>query len=99
MTKDDPDWTLLSQDLMQLKQQRTDLLVDIGWYPDDDPSGTFVLVVIVGENWEQPVLRLTTRKLGELVEKLEAILLMPPAVPERTPTGSSHDPTPAVGGS
>jgi hypothetical protein len=87
LAKGDPDWTLFSQDLMQLRQPSTDLLVDVGWHPDDDPSGAFVLVVITGENWERPLLRLTTRKLSELVERLEAILLMPPTAPETASTG------------
>ncbi len=32
------------------------LVIDLGWYPDSDPKGTFRLLAILNDNWENPLL-------------------------------------------
>jgi hypothetical protein len=77
----DPRWDLLMEDLMQARYGRDDLLVDVGWYPDQDPGGHFGVVVLFDQDWERPIVKFRTRSLIELVEKLESWFARPPAVP------------------
>ena len=45
---------LLVQDLLQIKNEKEKLLLDLGWYPEADPDGQFELVVIKNDDWENP---------------------------------------------
>ncbi len=47
------------------------LVIDLGWYPDSDPKGTFRLLAILNDNWENPLLEFSSRKKKEVVKKLE----------------------------
>jgi hypothetical protein len=77
--RDEDKWQLFVEDLLFLAHQWDDIGVDLGWYPDHDPEGAFVLQVIFGSDWEHPIFRHETRDLGEVVEKLEWALLRAPA--------------------
>ncbi|WP_269632538.1 hypothetical protein [Pelomonas sp. BJYL3] len=44
----------LKEDLAQVKYS-SDVLLDIGWYPEFSPSGEFVVTVIRGGDWESPL--------------------------------------------
>jgi hypothetical protein len=75
------DWVLMTQDLMQLDQSALDLLIDLGWYPDERPEGQFKLTVILGGDWERPLSSFTTRTVATLVDHLEALLASPIEIP------------------
>ena len=47
------------------------LVIDLGWSPDSDPKGTFRLLAILNDNWENPLLEFSSRKKKEVVKKLE----------------------------
>lgn len=44
----------LTEDLLQVKYDNGYLL-DVGWYPEYDFNGTFVVQVVKDENWELPI--------------------------------------------
>lgn len=78
----DNKWlTVFVQDIFQIskhfsrkinkKVQQQQVIIDLGWYPDGDPSGQFRLVAILDNNWEFPLLQFCSRKKKEVVETLE----------------------------
>lgn len=68
-------WGLFSQDMLQLKSQHYDILVDLGWCPDEDPNGSFVLRAIRGTDWDKPLVEFESRSRLAVVQRLESILL------------------------
>ena len=54
------------------KQVETQKLVlDLGWYPDGDPSGSFRLEAILNDDWINPLLTFSSRSKQESVDTLE----------------------------
>jgi hypothetical protein len=99
MAEDDPDWTLLTQDLAQLQQAGSGLLVDVGWSPQESPRGAFRVKVIVDDDWQRPIATCSTRKLEELVAALEVWLQAPPEIPTPRLIERLADPRPELRGS
>lgn len=52
-----------------------ELGIDIGWYPDGNPQGSFHMVVVRDGDWENPLKVLSSRKKSEIVPELEKWLL------------------------
>ncbi|MCI8810661.1 MAG: hypothetical protein HFF84_11230 [Oscillibacter sp.] len=53
----------------QVEHQR--LGIDLGWYPDGDPSGSFRLEAILNDDWINPLLTFSSRSKREIVDTLE----------------------------
>ena len=51
--------------------EKQTLAIDLGWYPDSDPNGTFRLLAVLNDNWENPLLEFSSRNKKEVVEMLE----------------------------
>src|SRR5262245_10344646 len=72
------------EDLLQIINPTKGLLLDVGWYPDANPSGTFCLRVIrVYEegkkgrdsyDWQNPVVEFKTRSLDRLLAEIHKIV-------------------------
>ncbi len=63
----------------QIEEQK--LGIDLGWYPDGDPNGSFQLVAILNDNWSFPLLQFSSRSKKDVVDMLEQWLFqefMPP---------------------
>ncbi|MGC4018598.1 MAG: hypothetical protein QM793_04785 [Muricomes sp.] len=60
----------LTEDLLQVKYGKGYLL-DMGWYPEYEPDGRFVVQLIKSENWDEPEYRWNCRSQEELKEILE----------------------------
>lgn len=62
-----------------MEQQR--LQLDLGWYPDGEPDGAFLLQAILNDNWENPLLVFRSKSKDAIVKMLEKWLFqefMPP---------------------
>ena len=70
-------WELWVQDLLQLHHPARDLRLDLGWVPEADPDGTFVLELIAGTAWDSPLATHTATHLREIVRHLERLLADP----------------------
>ncbi len=70
-------WIDFTEDITYIRKKgrKYEIGIDLGWYPDTDPSGAFHIKVIVNENWEKPILEYVTRKKEEVVNILEKLLL------------------------
>ena len=53
----------------QTEEQK--LTVDLGWYPDGDPNGNFVLQAILNDDWLDPLMKFSSRSKDEVVKTLE----------------------------
>lgn len=48
--------------------------IDLGWYPDGDPTGAYGLVAILDDNWQDPILEFTSRSTQAVAETMETWL-------------------------
>ncbi|CAL8895592.1 hypothetical protein MHH54_09175 [Bacillus sp. FSL K6-4563] len=75
LNKDEHDkWLNFTEDLLQIKNSKKNILLDVGWYPEADPEGVYGLDVVEDFNWENPVTSFETNQKGELIEKVEFLL-------------------------
>jgi hypothetical protein len=58
----------LREDLVQVDYEGVTL--DIGWYPDGDPSGEFLIHVVRNGDWDHPLVRASARSVEELKAQL-----------------------------
>lgn len=64
----------LCEDLFQAMCVSTNVLVDLGWYPDGDPTGHFVVQAFEGDFRGRELLRVNAKTRAEAVLELEAAL-------------------------
>ena len=67
--------TLLREDLLQLKNRRTNVLVDVGWYLDGNPDGGYAVVVHRGDFQGEQLHEYRTPSRLSLVAEVERLLL------------------------
>src|SRR5207253_8434131 len=78
-------WHLcFNEDLLQVVNANNTLLLDVGWYPDSDPSGEYRLQVIRvydegkkgrdSYDWRNPVVDFFTRSLQDLLVEVHKIV-------------------------
>ena len=60
----------LVEDLLQVSYGDS-VLVDVGWYPDSDPAGEFLVLVVVDRDWDQPAATLAATSIDELRERVQ----------------------------
>ena len=53
----------------KLEEQK--LGIDLGWYPDGEPTGSFRLVAVLDSNWDFPLLEFSSRRKVEIVKTIE----------------------------
>jgi HEAT repeats len=87
LAANDPDWELLTEDLLQVTQPTTGLTLDLGWFPEASPNGQFRLVVIRGTEWAAPLVEFRTQSVDDVTARLNEILANPPTVEPLPPAG------------
>ncbi len=63
----------------KIEQQK--LILDLGWYPDGEHNGAFLLQAILNDNWIKPLLQFQSKSKDEIIKMLEQWLFqefMPP---------------------
>lgn len=51
--------------------EEQELIIDLGWYPDGDPNGNFVLQAVLNNDWIDPLIKFSSRNKDEIVKTLE----------------------------
>ncbi len=51
----------------KVEQNTHKLGIDLGWYPEGDPNGTYALVVIQDSDWEHPIQSFYSRSTTKVV--------------------------------
>ena len=59
----------LQEDLVQVTYAQNYLL-DVGWYPEYESEGEFVVQIIKNQNWSEPVYKKSSKKEDELMKNL-----------------------------
>lgn len=59
----------LTEDLLQV-QYDNGYLIDLGWYPEFDTNGKFILQVVKDGNWKKPILKEQSRDWKQLKKLL-----------------------------
>ncbi len=59
----------LQEDLLQI-QYDNNVVIDVGWYPELDPSGSFIINIIKDSDWSHPIYKKTV-KLKNIVAELQ----------------------------
>ncbi|TYP73979.1 hypothetical protein [Paenibacillus methanolicus] len=67
-------WFNFTEDLLQLCHTKYDILLDVGWYPEADPTGHYGLELIKGRDWQSPLVSFGTNDKAEIVEKIELLV-------------------------
>ncbi|RNB92476.1 hypothetical protein EDM56_01925 [Brevibacillus fluminis] len=52
---DEEIWFNFKQDLLQVENKRSRIIVDLGWYPDFCSEGSFRLVIVRDYQWDEPI--------------------------------------------
>jgi hypothetical protein len=66
---------LLAEDLVQVRFG-DHVILDLGWYPEFDPEGHFVLNVIKDEDWETPTTVLRFKNLAEFQKNMSHVIAL-----------------------
>lgn len=68
------DWLFLVQDITYIvrndEHKVNHICVDLGWYPEADPNGKFILYVIQNQDWEKPLEEFSSRNVRDIAEKM-----------------------------
>ncbi|MGK9268220.1 hypothetical protein KXR56_16350 [Bacillus inaquosorum] len=64
-----------NQDLLQISHKTKNLLLDVGWYPEGDPTGSYGIELIKNEDWENPLEDIMCTELEELLKLLDRIFM------------------------
>jgi hypothetical protein len=71
----DRDPVDLTEDLLQLRHPETDTLVDLGWFPDGDPNGEFVICVHRHDFHGPKLAEVRARGRSEVIAQLHRLLV------------------------
>lgn len=58
------------EDLLQVKNNKSGLLLDVGWLPELSSLGAFKVVVIKNHDWEKPLFKTRVRSIDSLKKVL-----------------------------
>ncbi|MFP3389461.1 hypothetical protein [Brevibacillus sp. SIMBA_040] len=70
------------EDILQLKNESRNRILDLGWYPSFNPKGNFRLLLIEmfdapdkqTDSWEKPLVQFESRDIEEIQRTIEHIL-------------------------
>jgi len=60
----------LKEDMLQINYQ-DHLTLDMGWYPEFSDEESFVVVIILNDDWENPLVKMECRDIFTLEQNLE----------------------------
>ena len=61
----------LTQDLLQLRNEKAGLMIDLGWYPEMDINGRYCMYLLRPDFRRPPLKGLETKSRQEIIETLE----------------------------
>lgn len=64
----------LSQDLLQIKFNEQNMILDVGWYPDLDVNGVFRIILVKNSVWDYPVFSTESRSIQDLKNNISGII-------------------------
>lgn len=61
----------LCEDLLQIYNEKSGLIIDLGWYPSGDEFGSYKLFLIKNFNWDSPLEEVVTRSKNDVINYIE----------------------------
>lgn len=61
----------LMQDLLQLRNEKAGLMIDLGWYPEMDINGRYCMYLLKPDFRRPPLKKLETKSRKEIINALE----------------------------
>lgn len=61
----------LNEDLLTLYNEKADLTIDLGWYPQHDVAGKYILLLARGSDWRHPLEEFSSRSKDEMISCIE----------------------------
>ena len=61
----------LNEDLLRLHNEKANLIIDLGWYPNHDINGKYLLLLVKDYNWDCPLEQMTTISKNEIIVCIE----------------------------
>ena len=71
---DDDIWVQYSEDMLNMVNEESNIMLDIGWYPGFSREGSYGLVLIEDNDWQRPIETFVTKNTEELVKRIQEIL-------------------------
>ena len=68
-------WTLFEQELLFCAYEKQNLFLTMGWYPDYNPNGKYILFLDTDNDWRNTQTIYETRSRAEIVEAVEQTML------------------------
>jgi hypothetical protein len=63
-------WELFLQDMLLIHSNNKQLQLDLGWQPEADPSGKYILTLIRNEDWSHPIATFESLSKNDIVDKI-----------------------------
>ena len=60
----------LLEDLLQVKYAQ-EYLLDVGWYPEYESEGEFIVQIIKKQNWEEPIYKKSSKDEEEMIQNFK----------------------------
>lgn len=57
--------TLFDEDIVQIVDPTGMLVLDVGWYPSENPEGHFICQLIHNDEWDEPIQEFITRSVAK----------------------------------
>ena len=61
----------LNEDLLQLVNEKANLVIDLGWYPSFDENGEYILLLIKNYQWDSPLKKMVSKSKKEIIDYIE----------------------------
>ena len=74
----------LSEDLLQVEYQSSDLVLDVGWYDRKGEHSEFVILLVRHSDWEKPIADVRLKTLSDLRRELQRIASMANEIESRS---------------
>lgn len=61
----------LHEDLLQLHNEKVNLIIDLGWYPSYDINGKYLLLLVKDYKWDCPLEQVASKSKKEIIDCIE----------------------------
>ena len=67
---DEDPWELFAQDMLYMEHKAFKVILDLGWIPEADPEGSYLLRVVKNNDWDNPVFIYKSKNKDDIVQKI-----------------------------
>lgn len=68
-------WSLFEEELLYFKYEKQNLILDMGWFPNYEHDGKFILRLIKDKDWQNRKIICETRSLSEITKAINDQML------------------------